>query len=278
MLDQIEFRDLRLDEALRLFCSQTGLKVIASPEAGRRRVTLSMENVNASAVLDAIVRAYGLMQRCDPVSGIVTLYTPQEYRQDLTNFREELTKVFTLMYPNAFDVGAAIRDLFGPSRVRLTYGLDTDTNMYQDLQYRFTRFDLVDQRSNSSGIFGGASAGPAGLAESAGSAAGSAALAALAEWAALAEPAGWGPASAGWGPAWVPRAPAWAPASAERAAGSVAVESAPAGRPGPEAPPAAPDRPPSRTRTSRSTSPSFAGRTRSSFAPAIPARWRKSAS
>ena len=57
---------------------------------------------------------------------------------------------FTLLYPNAADIGATIRDLYA-GRVRCTIA-DADAATVEDLRRRFERFDLVDGRGQGLGI------------------------------------------------------------------------------------------------------------------------------
>ena len=54
MLEVVEFRDQPLDEALRLFSAQTGLNIVASPEARKINVSLYLRNVTPDAALDAL--------------------------------------------------------------------------------------------------------------------------------------------------------------------------------------------------------------------------------
>ncbi len=50
-----------------------------------------------------------LFYRDDVESGIVQIYTVEEYEKDLGSFREERTEVFTLLYPNPLEVAYAIQ-------------------------------------------------------------------------------------------------------------------------------------------------------------------------
>ncbi len=158
-LELLEFRDIPLSEALRLFSKQTGIQVVASAKAGEQKISAYLENVTGHQALSVIVRANGLFLKTDPDSGILAIYTQEEYDNDLTSFREEDVKVFTLLYPNSYDVAIAIRDLFG-EKVFLSFG-DNDINLLQDLTARFTRFDLIDQR-NQGALFGGFGGGLGG--------------------------------------------------------------------------------------------------------------------
>jgi hypothetical protein len=99
-LELIEFEDVSLAEAMRLFSEQSGLNVITSTEAGKTKVTVFLKNVTPVDALEAMVKANGLFYRIEANSGIVRIATRQEYEKDLSSFREEQTKVFTLLYPN----------------------------------------------------------------------------------------------------------------------------------------------------------------------------------
>ena len=59
-MELIEFSDVTLAEAMRLFAEQSGLNVITSAEAGKTMLTVYLKNVTAISALDAIVKANGL--------------------------------------------------------------------------------------------------------------------------------------------------------------------------------------------------------------------------
>jgi len=165
-LELVEFRDLSLEEAMRLLSQQSGLRIVPSAAAAKVRVSLFLRDVPALTAVNAITQANGLVFRRD-ADGIIRVFTVAENQRDLSSFREEATKVFTLLYPNAVDAATAIRDLFG-DRVQLSYGAD-DQMMIEDLQNRFDRFDLIDERSLGlgvsalSGIGGGGIGGIGGI-------------------------------------------------------------------------------------------------------------------
>lgn len=157
-LKLIEFDDVPLAEAIRLFAEQSGLNVIASAEAGKTRVTVFLKNVTPIDALEAMVKANGLFYRIEANSGIVRIATLQEYEQDLSSFREEQTRVFTLLYPNPSAVAKVIQQVFG-DRVELNRA-DAEAEDLVDLSQRFSRFDLVDGRSLGLGSSGGRAGGP----------------------------------------------------------------------------------------------------------------------
>ncbi|MBX3422183.1 MAG: type II secretion system protein GspD [Pirellulaceae bacterium] len=141
----IEFDDVPLAEAMRLFSDQSGLNVITSTEAGKTKITVFLKNVSPLDALEAIVKANGLFYRIESNSGIVRIATLAEYEKDLSSFREEQTRVFTLLYPNPSAVAQVIQQVFG-NRVQLNRA-DAETEDLVDLSSRFNRFDLVDGRS-----------------------------------------------------------------------------------------------------------------------------------
>lgn len=144
-MELIEFSDVTLAEAMRLFAEQSGLNVITSAEAGKTMLTVYLKNVTAISALEAIVKANGLFYRVEPNSGIVRIATLKEYEKDLSSFREEQTRVFTLLYPNPTAVAQVIQQVFG-DRVQLSRA-DADAEDLLDLSSRFSRFDLVAGRS-----------------------------------------------------------------------------------------------------------------------------------
>ena len=144
-LESIEFNDVPLADAMKLFSEQSGLNVITSAEAGKSRVTVFLKQVTALNALEAIVKANGLFYRVEEASGIVRIATSKEYEKDLSSFREEQTRVFTLLYPNPIAVAQVIQQVFG-DRVQMNRA-DADMDDLLDLSRRFNRFDMVDGRS-----------------------------------------------------------------------------------------------------------------------------------
>ena len=150
-LHLIQYDHVLLADAMRLFSEESGLNVICSSEAGKTEITAFLRDVAPLEALEAIVKANGLFFRPDEKSGIVRISTAAEYEKDLTSFREEQTKVFTLLYPNPVGVAQVIAQVFG-NRVELSTA-DTDVDELVDLSQRFNRFDLVDGRSLGLGTF-----------------------------------------------------------------------------------------------------------------------------
>ena len=153
LVQQVEFRELPLEDALRLVSRQTNLNLVASQAAGKTKVSLFLQNVPSKAVVEELCRANNLWYRQDDKSGIIRIMQVSEFQRDLTSFREEQTQVFSVLYPNAVSIASAIADLYG-DRVRLSLGDDEITEESRDLSERLTRFDMVDQRSQSTNLFG----------------------------------------------------------------------------------------------------------------------------
>ncbi|MCG8649372.1 MAG: hypothetical protein MI861_06045 [Pirellulales bacterium] len=149
----VEFRQVPLREVVKLFSEQSGLNLAASIEAGDVPISLFLRDVDARAALTTLTRTHGLFFREDEKSGIITIYTNDELQENLQSFRDEETRVFTMLYPNAIDAAQAISSLYG-TRVIVDFGIGGDL-VLQDLTQRFSRFDLVDGRSQGLGLFGG---------------------------------------------------------------------------------------------------------------------------
>ncbi len=152
-LELIDFRDVLLGEAMRVFSEQSGLNIVPSVEANKKQINLFLRDVRAMDVLENLTKTHDLYYRIDETSGLIKIYTTGEYESNLKSFREEQTQVFTLLYPNPVDVAVAIRDLFG-QRVELNFGVG-DEDSILDLLFRLNRFDLVDSRSLGLGSFQG---------------------------------------------------------------------------------------------------------------------------
>ena len=153
VLELVDFRDQELGEAMRLFSEKSGLNIVASTQANRMKVNLYLHDVRPMDVLENLTKTHDLYYRLDEKSGVIRIYTTEEYEQNLASFRDETTRVFTLLYPNPVDAAMAIRDLFG-DRVELNFGVG-DQDSILDLVYRLNRFDLIDSRSLGLGAFRG---------------------------------------------------------------------------------------------------------------------------
>ncbi len=164
-VDFIELRNVSFGDAARTLAQKTGLNIAGSSVAQTKEVSLFLQNLPAFQVLETLCNAHGLWIRQDEEFGILRIFTVQEFRRDLASFRDEKTEVFTLLYPNAFDIANSIADLFG-SRVEVSLN-ENDQILSQELQQRLDRFDIMDQRASgvtgTSGGRGGSSGGRSGF-------------------------------------------------------------------------------------------------------------------
>ena len=150
-VDYVEFRDLPLLDALRMLGDQTGQNFSASAEANKIQVNSMLRNVSAASVVEELCKSHGLWFKRDERSGITRIMTVGEFEKDLVGYREEETEVFTLRYPNVNEVAFAITDLYG-DRVQFSLGAEeSDNDMRQDLEGRFDRFDILNQRTQTAG-------------------------------------------------------------------------------------------------------------------------------
>ncbi|MEM6365472.1 MAG: hypothetical protein AAF745_13680, partial [Planctomycetota bacterium] len=145
LMTKVEFDKVPLAQAMQTLSREAGLNVITSSQAGEQPITVYLEEVTAIDAIDAIVKANGLFYRIEEQSGIIRIATREEYASDLTDFREEETRVFTLLYPNPSAVAQAISHMYG-DRVQLNQA-DNDFADLIELTQRFNRFDIVDGRS-----------------------------------------------------------------------------------------------------------------------------------
>lgn len=151
-IEQIEFRDITVGDALRILSEQSNLNTIASKAAADIHVTMFLRRVTALEVIDAISKTYNLWYQHDENSNIIRLYTVKEYRLEEVEFKKEETEVFTLKNAkNALDLAETIQNLFS-QRVQLSYGQNQQQLMF-DLQQRFARFDMVDGRKKQQNSF-----------------------------------------------------------------------------------------------------------------------------
>ncbi len=157
-IDSIELRQVPFGDVARTIGQLTGLNIAPSAASQNKEITLFLQNLPASQVLETLCNANGLWIRHDEEFGIMRVFTVQEFRRDLASFRDETTEVFTLLYPNAFDIANSIADLFG-SRVEVSLN-ENDQILSGELQQRLDRFDIMDSRA--SGLTSGGGGGRGG--------------------------------------------------------------------------------------------------------------------
>ena len=161
VIEQIEFRDVTVGDALRILAEQSNINIIASKAAADIHVTMFLRRVTSLEVIEAISKTYNLWYQRDENSNIVRIYTVEEYRMEQVEFKKEETEIFTLKNAkNALDLAETIQNLFS-GRVQLSYGQNQQQLMI-DLQQRFARFDLIDKRKKQNVTFSSGSGGAGG--------------------------------------------------------------------------------------------------------------------
>ncbi|MEM9385903.1 MAG: hypothetical protein AAGA68_12635 [Pseudomonadota bacterium] len=120
--DELEFRDARLIDAIRVISEASGANIISTRAASESLVTIYLRNVTVEEAVQSICRVNQLWYRRDGSSGTYRIMTVEEYQKDLVVYRDDTIEVFELLNPNVLLAAQAIQDLFG-NRVVLSFGL-----------------------------------------------------------------------------------------------------------------------------------------------------------
>lgn len=164
VIEQIEFRDVTVGDALKILSEQSGLNIIASKQAAEIPVTMYLRRVTAMEVIEALAKTYNLWFRHDELSNIIRIYTIKEYRLEQVEFKREETEIFTMKNAkNALDLAETVQNLFF-DRVILNYGRNQN-ELIMDLSQRFQRFNMIDSQTTlgtNRGGGGGAGGGQFG--------------------------------------------------------------------------------------------------------------------
>jgi len=129
VVDEMEFRDATVQDAIRTIAELTGTNIVATREAGQRRFTLYLRHLTVGEAIDSIARVAGLWHRRNEKTGVYLMMTTEEYFRDIIVLREELTEMFTLRYQNVLRIGRTIEAMFGTDRVRLDLQEDTGDDL-----------------------------------------------------------------------------------------------------------------------------------------------------
>ena len=129
-ISELDLRSSTIVDAVRMVAELSGLNIIATEEAGKKLVTVYLQNVDAINAIDSIVRAANLFYREDSKTKTIRIMTAEEYQDDIVIRRDDVTKVFTLLHPNALGVASSIQDLYG-QRVRLNIRMIDDDILLQ---------------------------------------------------------------------------------------------------------------------------------------------------
>lgn len=160
-LARIDLRAVPLDQAARLLSDLAGLNLAISAQAANQPVSIYLSDVEPLVAVRVLCESHQLWWRQDPATKVVRVSTADEYQRDLAELQEERTETFTLHYPNVFDVGRALRELYGDRVVMRQQQQFFDDSLIE-LSNRLSRFDLFDGRQQGfgqslgqNGAFGG---------------------------------------------------------------------------------------------------------------------------
>ena len=90
-IELVDFRDQNLGQAMRLFSEQSGINIVPSTDANAMKVNLYLRDVRPMDVLENLTKTHDLYFRTDQDSGVIRIYTTEEYEENLASFREEQT-------------------------------------------------------------------------------------------------------------------------------------------------------------------------------------------
>ncbi|MEM7473735.1 MAG: hypothetical protein AAF483_02005 [Planctomycetota bacterium] len=113
-LANVQFDDRSVREIIDLLSSSTGLNIVATQEAAEKKVTMTLRDVSVIDAIEVMAKIGGLWYRVEEQTGIIRLMTAEQYQDDLVVFRNDLTRVFTLLHPNAISIAQTIQSLYGP--------------------------------------------------------------------------------------------------------------------------------------------------------------------
>lgn len=148
-LRYVECDQLPLGTLLRLISDQAGVNIALSDSLRSKKISIFLRNVTAEAAVEEICRSLDLLFRREPKSGIIRVMSRQEFNDSLSSFREEVTEMFTLLYPNVVEMASVIYGLW-PDRTFLSLGEEEfDEDEEYDISRRFRRFRQLEDSGGS---------------------------------------------------------------------------------------------------------------------------------
>ncbi|AGA89492.1 type II secretory pathway, component PulD [Thioflavicoccus mobilis 8321] len=145
LLEEVEFRDATVSDAIRVIAEQADVNIVATSDAGRRRFTLFLRQLTVSDAIDSIARVAGLWYRHNAKTGVYVVMTTDEYFKDIVVSREEATEIFTLRYQNVVKVARTLEAMFGSDRVEL----DLQDDFEDDLELPGATLSTSDSSGRS---------------------------------------------------------------------------------------------------------------------------------
>ncbi|NOV28936.1 type II secretion system protein GspD [Methylomonas sp. ZR1] len=121
-IQELEFKNSQVSDIIRVLSEDANVNIVATPEAGKKNVTIFLKKVSLEEAIRSICRISDLWYRQDNGdAGTFRLMTKEEYSKDLVMGQDDNVRVFQLRNPNVMAVAMAIESLYG-NRVRVSYG------------------------------------------------------------------------------------------------------------------------------------------------------------
>ena len=157
-IQELEFKSSQVSDIIRVLSEDADVNIVATPEAGKKTVTIFLKKVNLEDAIKNICRISDLWYRKDDIAnGTYRLMTKEEYSKDLVLGQDDNIKVFQLRTPNVIAIAMAIQNLYAP-RVRVSFNPTMSSGMGGG------NFGGVNRGGNrSSGNFGGGIGGIGGF-------------------------------------------------------------------------------------------------------------------
>lgn len=120
-IQELEFKNSQVSDIIRVLSEDANVNIVATPEAGKKNVTIFLKKVSLEDAIRIICRISDLWyRRDDGDAGTFRLMTKEEYSKDLMLGQDDNIKVFQLRTPNVYAIAMAIQNLYG-QRVRVSY-------------------------------------------------------------------------------------------------------------------------------------------------------------
>lgn len=126
ILKTLKIDDRSVREVIDLISESSDLNIVATQEAAEKKVTLTLRDVKVIDALEIMAKISGLWYREEENTGTIRLMTTEQYQDDLVVFRDDVTRVFTLLHPNAISIAQTIQSLYGPRVVLSLQPFDDD--------------------------------------------------------------------------------------------------------------------------------------------------------
>jgi len=122
-IENLEFRDSSVGEAIRLLNRLSGVNIFATREAAGREFSMVVQDTTVRGVISSIARVTGLSYSFDEEANSFMLMTNEQFAADVVITRNAELRVFTLRHQNVVTAAQVIESLFGD---RVSLSIDTE--------------------------------------------------------------------------------------------------------------------------------------------------------